>query len=207
MALKDPQLPARHVLISGGTPRPEDFEYENEVYERVCQAFPSIDIDVMMVPAPALLDPTRLFAAGIRGLAINLEIYNREHARKLMNGKWKLGLQHYLDFITRAVEIFGPGRVRSLILVGLEPLDDTLLGVEALAQRGCEPVLSPFRPDPSTPLRMYPPPTRETLAEAYQRSAEIAARYDVQLGPRCVPCHHNTLTFPDGSGYYTHADV
>jgi hypothetical protein len=78
----------------------------------------------------------------------------------------------------------------------------TLKGVEALAQRGCEPVLSPFRPDPATELRDSPPPTADYLAEIYERSVEVAARYGAKLGPRCIPCQHNTVTFPDGSEYY-----
>jgi len=207
IALEDSRLPARHVLISGGTPRPEDYDYENEVYAEVCHAFPGVDVDVMMVPVQGLLDPKSLVETGIHGLSINIEMYNEERARKLMAGKARVGRDHYLDFIARAVEAFGPGRIRSLLLVGLESLEDTLRGVEVLAERGCEPVLSPFRPDPSTPLRNYSPPGIPMLVEVYERSAEVAARHGVHLGPRCVPCHHNTLSFPDDSGYYIRADT
>ena len=119
-------------------------------------------------------------------------------ARKYMAGKARLGLAHYLDYIDSAAELFGEGRVRSLLLVGLEPMDDTLRGVEELAKRGCDPTLSPFRPDPSTPLQNLAPPTVDVLMETYLRSQEIVSRYPgVQLGPRCVPCQHNTLTFPN----------
>ena len=88
-------------------------------------------------------------------------------------------------------------------MVGLEPMGDTLKGVEALAQRGCDPVLSPFRPSPITSLRDKFPPTAEFLAETYERAREVVERYPkTKLGPRCVPCMHNTLTFPDKSGKY-----
>ena len=33
-------------------------------------------------------------------------------------------------------------------------------------------------------------------------TANIVERYGVKLGPRCIPCQHNTLTFPDDSGAY-----
>jgi len=62
--------------------------------------------------------------------------------------------------------------------------------------------LSPFRPDPSTPLRKESPPGVRFLIEAYERGAEIANNHSVKLGPRCIPCHHNTLTFADESGRY-----
>lgn len=203
-ALADEVVPARHILLSGGTPKPEDYAYLNTVYEVFGQRFSTVSsVDVMMVPLPGLLDVDRLLAAGIHGLSINIELFNSETARKIMPQKQRLGTKHYLDFIEQAVERFGPGRVRSLILVGIEPLEDTLRGVAALAERGCEPVLSPFRPDPATPLKRLPPPEPALLERAYLASREIVDRMDgVKLGPRCIPCQHNTLTFPDGSSAY-----
>ena len=204
VALDDSALPAQHILISGGTPKPDDYEWQNEVYETVADAFPGVDVDVMMVSMPGLLDPQHLKDVGIHGLSINIEMWNQETARKIMASKVKAGRQLYFDFIEEAVDVFGAdGKVRSLILVGIEPIEDTLQGVEALAQIGCDPVLSPFRPDPATPMKDHPPPSVETLVEVYERSLEIVERYGVKLGPRCIPCHHNTLTFVDDpDGYY-----
>jgi hypothetical protein len=203
-AVRDPLLPARHVLISGGTPRGKDYGYVQEVYARVAAAFPQLEVDVMMVPMPGLLDLEALHGMGIHGLSLNMELFNEDLARRIMRPKARLGRAYWLDFIERAVAVFGQGRVRSLLLVGLEPLADTLRAVEALAERGCDPVLSPFRPDPSTPLRDRQPPAADFLGEAYERAAEIVERHEVKLGPRCIPCHHNTLTFPDASGAYVY---
>ena len=96
-ALSDPVQPAKHVLISGGTPKPEDYEYEKGVYRAVASAFPGIDVDVMMVPMHGLLDAHELKDMGIRGLSINLELYNQDRARRLMHSKWKASRQRYLD--------------------------------------------------------------------------------------------------------------
>jgi len=51
-----------------------------------------------------------------------------------MHSKWKASRERYLDFIQEAVLIFGEGNVRSLLMVGIEPLEDTLRGIEALAK-------------------------------------------------------------------------
>lgn len=201
-ALDDKALPARHVLISGGTPKSDDIDYMRTVYGSVAEAFPTHTVDIMMVPLPGLLDPQTLHSGGIRGLSVNIEIYNRAIAHRLMRQKYDLGIEYYLDFIERAVAIFGPGKVRSLLVVGLEPPEDTLQAVRELAERGCDPVLSPFRPDPSTPMRHHPAPSAELLERVYLESLEIVSRYSVKLGPRCIPCQHNTLTFPDGSSDY-----
>jgi hypothetical protein len=34
------------------------------------------------------------------------------------------------------------------------------------------------------------------MLELLARARTVVARHDVALGPRCVPCQHNTLTFP-----------
>ena len=204
VALQDPVLPARHIMISGGTPYREDFDYLNEVYEKITKAFLSVPLDIMMVPIPGLLEFEFLKDIGVKGLSLNIELFNEDIARKLMPKKSKLSRKAWIDAMDQAVKVFGQGRIRSMLLVGLESLNDTVRGVELLAEHGCEPVLSPFRPDPVTPLYHHSPPGVRFLSEVYERSMEAAARHGMKLGPRCIPCQHNTLTFPDGSDYYFH---
>ncbi len=202
LSLNDAFLPAKHILISGGTPKKEDFSYLNHVYDEVLNAFPHIRTDIMMTPLPGLLDIKHLAQCGLHGLSINLEIYDAAVARKLMPLKSLIPQVDWFKFLEEAVNVLGTGRVRSLLIVGLESMENTLKGVQALAERGCEPVLSPFRPDPSTKLKNVPPPSVEFLIEAYEKAVEIANKYDSKLGPSCIPCQHNTITFPDESGYY-----
>jgi Radical SAM superfamily len=200
-AAADEVQPASHVLISGGTPRREDFDYVCEVYEAVLTGFPELPFDIMMVPIEGLIDIPWLDDLGVNELSLNIEIYNRDIANRLMRRKSDYSLEYYLDFIECAAEALGPGRVRSMLLAGLEPVEDTLAGVEAIAARGGVPVLSPFRPDPSTPLRSAAPPSPESLEETYLRARDLAARHGVSLGPSCIPCTHNTVTLATtGSG-------
>src|SRR5574340_1458117 len=105
----------------------------------------------------------------------------------------------------RAVRAFGPGRVRSLLIVGLEPEESVLRGVEFIASHGVDPVLSPFRPAPGTRLADVRPPSADAMRRLYESAEEIAQRHGVKLGPRCVPCQHNTITFPDGTDAYVYS--
>lgn len=192
-AVVDEIQPAAHVLISGGTPKDADLGYVKSVYEAVLAAV-DVPVDIMMVPIDTLIEPTWLDELGVNELSVNIEIFNQEIARHIMWHKHKQGLDHYLNYLEKAADVLGSHRVRSMLMVGLEPMEDTLGGVEALAQRGVVPVLSPFRPDPSTPLRDESPPTAAYTEELYLRAMEIATRHDVPLGPSCAPCSHNTLT-------------
>ena len=193
-ALSDSVQPASHILISGGTPRRRDIEYVRAVYTTLLDEFTSTPIDIMMAPIRGLIQPIWLEASGVSEVSVNLELVNEDAARRLMPQKGRLGLHDYLSYIEEAVSVLGQKRVRSMLMVGLEPTDNTLEGVRLIAERGGVSVLSPFRPDSSTPLAHRAPPTSGELLDTYLRSREITARYDVPLGPRCIPCTHNTLT-------------
>jgi hypothetical protein len=197
-ALEDPVQPARHMLISGGTPGPPHVEDLRDVYYAVLDQYSSIGVDIMMVPVDGLFDLPRLNQLGVNELSINLELWDEKLAATVMRHKHRQGRQHYLDFLEHASAELGGYRVRSMLLVGIEPLDSTIAAVEAVAQRGCVPVLSPFRPDPGTPMADARPPSAATLREAYERGLDIASRHGVALGPTCDPCTHNTLTFASG---------
>lgn len=207
IALADKMQPGQHMLISGGTPKPKDVPWMQGLYEAVLTEFSETQVDLMMVPLPGLFDLPRLASLGLHELSINIELFNRDRSREYSRQKYNQGLEFYLDFIERASNELGPGRARSMLMVGLESMDDTVAGVRAIAERGGTPVLSPFRPDPATPLSSMKPPTSEFMRETYERSQEVVDQYNVILGPDCPPCSHNTLNFAtglDGKVAYPH---
>ncbi len=210
LAKDDPQNPARHVLISGGTPKIEDEPWEDDTYEYIASESP-LPVDIMMTPRedPGYL--RRLGSAGINQLSVNIEVFSPERARRLIPTKnRRFGPQGYLDYIEKAVDELGVGRVQSLILFGqaIEPIEHTIEGVQALVDRGCIPVLSPFRPDVRTPMEHDSPSTEEEMRIVYERTMEICdnSATGVKPGPRCVPCHHNTVSFSDGGDFYIPLD-
>lgn len=210
VAKDDEQTPARHVLISGGTPRAQDEAWEDETYEYIIEKSP-LPVDIMMTPREDPAYARRLGEVGINALSVNIEVFDPDRARQLIRSKnRRFGPQGYLDYIEKAVGELGVGRVQSLVLFGesIEPMESTINGIQALVNRGCIPVLSPFRPDPRTPMENDPPTTEAEMKEAYERTMEIceASGTNIKPGPRCVPCHHNTVTFSDGSDFYIPLD-
>jgi hypothetical protein len=206
VAISDTRQPAHHLLISGGTPKRPDFEFLQEVYRRVLLEFPQFAVDIMMVPLPGLFDLPELDRLGLNEISINIEVFSTSHAADLMRHKHNQGLDFYLDFIEQAADTLGPGRVRSMLMVGLEPMEMTLAGVAAIAKRGGIPVLSPFRPDPATPLHDRKPAGAAELEQTYLRAMDVVAGAGTVLGPDCPPCTHNTLSFaaPGSAATYRH---
>ncbi|CCM65475.1 putative Radical SAM domain protein [Candidatus Microthrix parvicella RN1] len=197
VAMSDEALPPRHALISGGSPRRKHYESFIATCAEVIRQAP-LPVDVMLSPMVDNVECIdQLADAGVAGLSINLELFAPESADSILGTKWRTTRDWFEGFVDRAVSRLGTnGAVRSLIIPGLESADDTIRGVEYLASLGCRPVLSPFRPARGIQLERRPPPSVDALTDILAASREIVARYGVTLGPRCVPCQHNTLTFP-----------
>jgi len=209
VALRDEALPPRHLLISGGSPGLS--EAQQRYFEDTCRTvvehlaeataeWPEpFEVDIMMsarADGPAFVD--RMIEAGVFSFSLNIELFSRAAAEQHLSLK-HAKTRHLLEpMLVRAVELLGrdSGRVRSLIIPGLEPAEETLAGIEWLAERGCHPVISPFRPARDIALSDTPPPAPAELTAILTEARAIVARHGVRLGPRCIPCQHNTLTFP-----------
>jgi hypothetical protein len=197
VAKADTALPVRHALISGGSPGRSHVHWFNELCERII-ASAGIPVDVMFSPQHTGGDTVdRLVDAGVASLSINIEIFDSAASELHIRAKHRFARPHFEETALRAVERLGRhGRVRSLIIPGVEDEDRTLAGVEYLASLGVDPVLSPFRPTDDIRLREQAPPSTDSLRRILDGAREIVAKYDVALGPSCESCQHNTLTFP-----------
>jgi len=199
VAMADVALPVRHALISGGSPGPKhQARFADTVAALVAALSPRIEVDVMMASSadgPELV--RRLVDAGVHGFSLNIELESEAAGLVHIHGKHRRARPHFDATVGTAVELLGStGRVRSLILPGLEPVKATLAGVEHIASLGADPVLSPFRPARATALQGHDPVPSTLLREVLDGARAIVARNGVRLGPRCLPCQHNTLTFP-----------
>ena len=210
-AQHDRLAPARHVLVSGGTPGRAHESWIDNVYEFLARTSP-LPVDVMMPPREDFAYPQWLQSTGVTSVSINLEVFDLARARELTPNKARrFTRRHFLDYIERSVESFGVGNVQSLLVVGsaIEAIDSTLVGIRELVERGCIPVLSMFRPHPSTPLGQAPAATLEEIETVYVRGLEICEDVGngILLGPRCIPCQHNTVTLPiEGAFYLSDSD-
>ena len=199
MALDDARLPIRHMLISGGSPGPRHQSEFADTITRLVERFsPTVEVDVMMSSGPGTAELVhRLADAGVYGMALNMEVASEDNSVLHLRSKHRRARPYLAETISAAVERLGStGRVRSLIIPGLESTDETLRGVAEIAALGADPVLSPFRPAEDTALRRHPPVDPEVLRLVLDGARAIVADHGVALGPRCLPCQHNTLTFP-----------
>ena len=148
----------------------------------------------MSLPPKDVTILDRLKQSGITEVAFNLEVFDRDLARRYMPGKGAIPLAAYQDAFRAAVRLWGrTGNVRTIFIVGLEPAESLLKGIAYVAEMGVSPILSLLRPVEETPLHGLLAPSDEEIWEIYQAAKAICAQQGLSLGPACPYCEDNTL--------------
>ena len=115
-----------------------------------------------------------LYEAGLDVFVCNLELFEEERFRQVCPGKELHGGQ---ESIFKALEyarsVFRPGAVVSHLIVGLEPVESTIRGMEILVSKGVVPLLVPFRPLPGTPLEHQTIPPLDDIEETLLKQYEL----------------------------------
>ncbi len=137
--------------------------FKKEVDMKVCVEMAAPDTD-------GWLD--RLKDAGLDSILLNLELWGEEARRRIMPGKSAISRERYLAALAYATKILGPNQASSQIIVGIEPLADTLHAVRAVADAGAIPMPVVFRPLPGTSLADHPPPSVDDVLVAFEATHE-----------------------------------
>lgn len=136
--------------------------------------------------------------AGIDEIGFNIELFDREIAEDLMPGKGKIPLSQYENAFREAVRIWNAnGKVRSMMILGLEPLESFYSGVEWLCSLGVMPIISIFRPMRNMYMKDALPICNEKIKIVYDNLLEITPKYNLKPGPSCIYCQNNTLSMPE----------
>lgn len=115
-----------------------------------------------------------LYGAGLDIFICNLEVSDAGRFAEVCPGKQVHGGQQAIrDALAHAVQTFPAGGVVSNLIVGLEPAESTMTGVEDLVSSGVVPLLQPFRPLPETPLAAAPLPHLLELETVFLHLYEV----------------------------------
>lgn len=182
----------RHFLVGGGSFNPsDDFQKIIQIVGCIRETF-NHNIYLMSIPPVDTDILFKLKEAGVTEVAFNLEIYDRARAKKIMPGKGNIPFERYDTAFQTAVKIWGKsGNVRSALIVGLEPKESTIQGIEYLCSIGVSPILTLFKPDEN--MEDYLAPNSDEVLYIWETAENICRQYHVPLGPSCHYCEDNVL--------------
>lgn len=186
----------RHFLIGGASGvYPQEYKNILEIIKYI-RAKSDKSIYIMSLPPEDLSVLDQYHSAGANEIAFNIEVYNRVYAQKSMPGKSNISLEVYKKALLHSVKLWGnTGNVRSILIYGLEPDEDFINGIIWLASNGIQPIISPFRALRGTLYESEVPPNTDKLLEIYEASQTICNKNNLELGPSCIYCQNNTLSF------------
>lgn len=85
----------------------------------------------------------RTYALGLDAISYGLEVFDDDAFGRLCVGRARyIGRDRYLEMLARAAAVFPRGTVWSELALGVEPVDRTAAGIDALAGMGVVPVLA-----------------------------------------------------------------
>lgn len=196
MYFDEAELGFRHILVGGlsnhiGKEKDAICRIVRHIKERA-----DLPVYLMCLPSLEVRDIEEYVEAGVTEIGFNIEIFDREAARRYMPGKGFIPLERYRAGLEKAVELLGnKGAVRSAFILGLESMESLLAGVEYVCRLGVAPILSVFRPIPFTEMENVNPPENEWILEAYEKIEVICEKYGLKPGPDCPACQNNTVAF------------
>ena len=132
------------------------------------------------------------YALGVDALSYNLEIFDPDVLSRHCIGRVRyIGRERYLEALAYAAQIFPSGTVWCDLVLGLEPAESTLAGIDALVAMGVIPVVA-------IPRGEHPPPdpaeAAPVLAHLYravkQRGINMGWLRDLALGITPLEARH-----------------
>lgn len=106
------------------------------------------DLIVNLQPHSDVKILERLKQLGVGTVQYNIEVFGEKEYHRTCPSKISYHL--LLEKMKEAVEVFGPGNVRSNFVLGLQPLEDVYSGIEMLSEMGVVADYSIFQPKKNT---------------------------------------------------------
>jgi len=199
LALGDKKTDIRQVMVNGGNFPDLDKSFLH--YLQVAKAARGaidrvgrkIDMHLIISP-PHDLELLRKLSGIDVSVAMNTEAFDPESFEKFCPGKaGMIGRDNIFRGLETAVEVLGEGRVYSIFVGGLEPLESMEKGMRFVSEMGVTPVINVLHVDPETPLALsnYPSPAPEYIMEAGKILQGIYRTYGFK--PFYDHCGRNSL--------------
>jgi hypothetical protein len=184
---------ASAIAFGGGSPNLTDFgaDYYCRLADACKQVKPTLGISVEIVPSRRHDGWERLITEpAVDGVISSIEIWDDAIRSKICTGKAELSKSHYLKRWGQAVERLGPGRVSSVLLMGLEPIESTMNGATQMMEMGVIPTIIPYRPYDASPLgRLKPVSHFDYLSVSTMIARELSTRsLSPNSQPGCTAC-------------------
>lgn len=186
-----------HVCLGGGTRLPLscNVEYFSKCCTEIRKKDSNVPIWVEMVPPEFDNYILKLVDSGVTSFGFNIEIWDDTLRKEICPGKSQVSKRRYIEAMKKAIDILGPNRVGSVLLVGLEPVRSSIDGAVTLSSIGVQPCILPFKPWDKSVYRERPHCNPDDLIKVSERA--VRAMIENNISPEknqgCLLCEGCTI--------------
>ena len=188
-----------HILLTGGcSSKQKEIDVVTNIVEGIRDALRTDRVPGTVLPSATIDEKhiRRYHETGIGAIGYSMEIWDEAFYRAICPGKAR-STSHdtYFDAIKIAVKIFGAGNVYAVFVMGLEPRDKLLEGIQALYDIGANVVPFVWSPNPGSRFEGHRAPFAKWYTETTMQAAEVVVKSGVPLGDEnhCYRCDGNSL--------------
>ena len=143
------------IALSEGTKTGNDRGafFFSKVSRAITDTFGNKKISVELAPPSDNVYIDNMINNGVTSIIMNIELFDDNVRRNICPGKSEIPLEHYYKSLSYAVEKLGIGNVSSVLIAGIEPIQNTIKCAKELLQLGVIPTIIPFKPYDDCELR------------------------------------------------------
>ncbi|RPJ71241.1 MAG: hypothetical protein EHM24_13000 [Acidobacteria bacterium] len=154
-----------------------------EPYIRALKEEVGILVGAQLAPEKDFSHYDRLIDFGVDHVSFCLEFIDPDWFRRICPGKDRvLGQQIFFDSIAYCAKRMGKGAVSGEIIAGVEPIEQTLAGIDWIADRGAFPTVCVFRPTIGADMESWPAPAYEDMRRVMTHVYEACRRNWIPIG-------------------------
>lgn len=204
LVLSDPgSYTLKQVMVNGGNMKSpdENFVYYSKIIAKIAQILKatrrSNDLDLhLIVYPPNNLELFDNFKGVDVAVSLNTEIYDDQLFEKFCPGKNRATTRnHHYESLKKCVEVIGRGRVYSVFVGGIEPIESLLIGLEKVMQLGAIPVVNVLHTDPGTEMYGFPNPSPEMILNMGSLLQQLYSNYGFIKKPFYENCGRNSIDY------------
>ncbi len=140
-------------------------------------------IGIQTIPPADLSEYDALIQAGVDHFSFCYEFHNPEYFNRYLPGKSQyVGQKHFFSALEYVAKRTMKGSVSGEIIAGIEPISDTLAGVDYITSCGAFPTVCIFRPLLHTSLEDHPSPLEEDMLTVLRYVAESCIKKGIPIG-------------------------
>lgn len=154
-----------------------------EPYIRAVKEEVGLLVGVQLAPERDFTRYDRLIDLGVDHSSFCMELIDPDWFSRICPGKSRsLGQELFFDAMEHCVSRQPRGAVSGEIIAGIEPIENTIAGIERITAAGAFPTVCIFRPTIGSDMEDWPPPRYEDMRQVMLAMYEACRRHRIPIG-------------------------